>query len=288
MLDRSSGYIRAMTGDTTDAITAASTAPTGRRFAGRVAIVTGSSLDPSIGRSTATRLAREGAAVVINGRSEEPLAAAERDLRAAGLEVAAVPGSLEDDDTPRRLADAAVERYGRVDAVVNTVGGTRYQGSPREIDRDAYLQTVELNTWGTIALVQHALRGGLADGGGAVVNVSSGTVNKTTPSMIAYAAAKAALNAVTRTLARDLGPLGVRVNAVAPGLTRTSATRAMWEADDGAGAGANLLLGRLTTAEDIANACVFLLSDEAAAITGVVIDVDGGNHLQSGGWTPMA
>ena len=263
------------------------TGAAGGRFRGRVAIVTGSSHDPSIGRSTATRLAREGASVIINGRSDETLRTAERELRDAGFEVAAVAGALQDDETPTRLVDAAVDRYGRLDAVVNTVGGTRFQGSPREIDRAAYLKTVELNTWGSIALVQEALRGGLADGGGAVVNVSSGTVNKTTPSMIAYAAAKAALNAVTRTLARDLGPLGVRVNAVAPGLTKTSGTRSMWEADDGAAAGRNLVLGRLTTADDIANACAFLLSDEAASITGVVIDVDGGNHLQGGGWTPM-
>lgn len=264
------------------------TGAAGGRFRGRVAIVTGSSRDPSIGRSTARRLAREGASVVINGRSDEPLRSAERELRDEGLEVAGVAGSLQDDATAARLVDAAIDRYGRLDAVVNTVGGTWYQGSPRDIDRAAYLKTVELNTWGSIALVQEALRGGLADGGGAVVNVSSGTVNKTTPSMIAYAAAKAALNAVTRTLARDLGPLGVRVNAVAPGLTKTSGTRSMWESDDGAAAGRNLVLGRLTTADDIANACAFLLSDEAASITGVVIDVDGGNHLQGGGWTPMA
>jgi 3-oxoacyl-[acyl-carrier protein] reductase len=264
------------------------TGAAGGRFRGRVAIVTGSSRDPSIGRSTATRLAREGASVIINGRSDEPLRTAERELRDEGLEVAGVAGSLQDDATAARLVDTAIDRYGRLDAVVNTVGGTRYQGSPRDIDRAAYLKTVELNTWGTIALVQEALRGGLADGGGAVVNVSSGTVNKTTPSMIAYAAAKAALNAVTRTLARDLGPLGVRVNVVAPGLTKTSGTRSMWESDGGAAAGRNLVLGRLTTAEDIANACAFLLSDEAASITGVVIDVDGGNHLQGGGWTPMA
>jgi len=264
------------------------TGAAGGRFRGKVAIVTGSSHDPSIGRSTASRLAREGASVIINGRSDEQLRTAERELRDEGLEVAGVAGSLQDDATAGRLVEGAIDRYGRLDAVVNTVGGTRYQGSPREIDRAAYLKTVELNTWGTIALIQEALRGGLADGGGAVVNVSSGTVNKTTPSMIAYAAAKAALNAVTRTLARDLGPLGVRVNAVAPGLTKTSGTRSMWESDDGAGAGRNLVLGRLATADDIANACAFLLSDEAASITGVVIDVDGGNHLQGGGWTPMA
>jgi NAD(P)-dependent dehydrogenase (short-subunit alcohol dehydrogenase family) len=264
------------------------TGAAGGRFRGKVAIVTGSSHDPSIGRSTASRLAREGASVIINGRSDEQLRTAERELRDEGLEVAGVAGSLQDDATAGRLVAAAIDRHGRLDAVVNTVGGTRYQGSPREIDRAAYLKTVELNTWGSIALIQEALRGGLADGGGAVVNVSSGTVNKTTPSMIAYAAAKAALNAVTRTLARDLGPLGVRVNAVAPGLTKTSGTRSMWESDDGAGAARNLVLGRLTTADDIANACAFLLSDEAASITGVVIDVDGGNHLQGGGWTPMA
>ncbi|MGH9217138.1 MAG: SDR family NAD(P)-dependent oxidoreductase, partial [Acidimicrobiales bacterium] len=94
------------------------------RFHGKVAIVTGSTLDPSIGRSTATRLAREGASVVINGRSEEPLRAAERELRDAGFEVVAVAGSLQDDATPIRLVDAAVDSYGRLDAVVNTVGGT--------------------------------------------------------------------------------------------------------------------------------------------------------------------
>lgn len=257
------------------------------RFAGKVAIVTGASLDPSIGRSTATRLAQEGASVVINARSEAPLRATERALRDAGLQVTAVAGSTEDDETAGRLVSTAIETYGRLDAIVNTVGGSRFQGTPRNLDKAGLLSTIELNTWGAINLIQQALAGGLADGGGSVVNISSGTVNKTTPSMIAYAAAKSALNAITRTLARDLGTLGVRVNAVSPGLTRTSATQAMWEPDDGAAAAQNLLLKRLTTAQDIANACVFLLSEDARQITGQIIDVDGGNHLMGGGWTPM-
>jgi len=225
--------------------------------------------------------------VVINARAETVLRDAERELRKEGLEVSAVPGSTEDDETTRRLVEVALERYGRLDAVVNTVGGAPHPGPPNSLDKASLRETIELNTWGAVALIQRAVEAGLAEGGGAVVNISSGTLRKTTPNMIAYAAAKSALNAITRTLARDLGALGIRVNAVAPGLTQTHATRAMWEPDDGKAAGENLILGRLTQADDIANACAFLLSEDARQITGQIIDVDGGNHLMGGGWTPM-
>lgn len=258
-----------------------------RRFAGRVALVSGASSDPSIGRSTVFRLGAEGAAVVVNGRRPEPLRAVEESLRAAGVPVVSVVGSVGDAGVPERIVAAALDAFGRVDLVVNTVGGATYRGSPREITRDQLVDTFELNTWTALALVQAAVAGGLTEDGGAVVNISSGTVNKSTPSMLAYAAGKAALNAMTRTLARDLAPDGVRVNGVAPGLTMSTATRSMWEADGGVAAGAQTPLQRMTTADDIAATVCFLLSDDAAAITGVTIDVDGGNHLMSG-WTPMA
>lgn len=257
-----------------------------RRFDGKVAVVSGASSDPSIGRSTAFRLGAEGAALVINGRTPERLRATEEALRDAGVPVVSVGGSVGDDGVPERIVGAAVDTFGRVDLVVNTVGGATYRGSPREITRADLVETFELNTWTALAVVQAAVDHGLAEGGGAVVNISSGTVNKTTPSMLAYAAAKAALNAMTRTLAHDLASDGVRVNAVAPGLTMTTATRPMWEPDGGAAAGAQNPLRRLATADDIAAAVCFLLSDDAAAITGLTLDVDGGNHLMSG-WTPM-
>jgi NAD(P)-dependent dehydrogenase (short-subunit alcohol dehydrogenase family) len=261
----------------------------GRRFNGKVAIVTGSSAEPSIGRSCATRLAREGASVVINGRSPAQLQEAEQTLRDEGLEVAAVAGSLEDDRTVAVLVDTALDRFGAVNLLVNTVGGAPYPGPIWDLDRNDLIGTFALNTWPTVALVKEAMARGLAEReGSAVVNISSGSPNKTTPNMIAYAAAKAALNALTRTMAADAGRRGVRVNAVSPGLTRTTATRDMWEADGGSGAGAHLLLRRLTTADDIAAAALFLLSEDARQITGVVVDVDGGNHLQSGGWSPFA
>jgi NAD(P)-dependent dehydrogenase (short-subunit alcohol dehydrogenase family) len=261
--------------------------PTGR-FAGKVAIVTGASTDPGIGTASARRLAGEGASVVINARGEARLQATERMLLDEGLDVVAWPGSAADPEVPGLLVDLAVERFGRIDLLVNAVGGVPFVGSALDLGRDDLLATVGLNTWPALSLIQAAMARGLADGGGAVVNISSGSPLKTTPSMAAYAAAKSALNALTRTLANDLGARGVRVNAVSPGLTRTEATRDMWIDDGGRAAGRHILLGRLTEADDIAAAVAFLLSDEASSITGVLLDVDGGNHVDTGSWSPFS
>lgn len=258
----------------------------GQRFSGRVAIVTGSTADPSIGRSCAFRLAREGASVVVNGRDEDRVASTEAALRAEGLAVVGVAGSMDTEPAVAMLTDRALEAFGRIDLIVNTVGGAPYPLSFDTITEAQLLETVRLNTWPAVALIRAALDRGLADDAGSVVNISSGSPRKTTSAMVAYAAAKAALNAMTRTMAADLAGRGVRVNAVSPGLVRTTATRPMWKSDDGAAAGSNLPLGRLTEADDIAGAVCFLLSDDARQITGITLDVDGGNHLSSG-WTPI-
>ena len=246
----------------------------------------GSSANPSIGRSCAVRLGLEGASVVINGRDPAALAATERDLRARGIAVVAVAGSMEDDATPSRLVEAAREHFGRIDHLVNTIGGPHFAGSFEVMDKEGLVDTVALNTWPTLALIQAGAAGGLAEGGGSVVNISSGAPRKTTPSMVAYAAAKAALNALTRTIAADLGPRGVRVNAVSPGLTKTSGTKAIVGGRRGPGRRRQAGPGPAHRADDIAAAAAFLLSDDARQITGVVLDVDGGNHL-AGGWSPF-
>lgn len=256
------------------------------RFDGRVAIVTGSTRSPSIGRSTARRLGAESASVVINGRDERYLGDSLEELLAAGVPAVAVAGPVGDDSVAEELCRRAVEHFGRIDLLVNTVGGVISQDAPRSLDRGDLLDTFELNCWTALSMIQAACRHGLGAPGGAVVNISSGTVHKTTSSMLAYAAAKAGLNAMTRTLAADLAGEGIRVNAVAPGLTQTTVTRSMWESDGGASVGSRSPLGRLTTADDIAAAVSFLLSDDAASITGVTIDVDAGNHLESG-WSPI-
>ncbi len=255
------------------------------RFSGRVAIVTGSTADPSIGRSSAFRLAREGASVVVNGRDPDRVAATEAELRAEGFDAVGVVGSMDTEEAVAVLTDRAVDAFGRIDLLVCTVGGAPYPLSFDTISEAQLLETIRLNTWPGVALIRAALARGLGDGG-AVVTISSGSPRKTTSAMVAYASAKAALNAMTRTIAADLAPKGIRVNAVSPGLVRTTATRPMWKSDAGAAAGSNLPLGRLTEADDIAAAVCFLLSDDARQITGITLDVDGGNHLSSG-WTPI-
>jgi NAD(P)-dependent dehydrogenase (short-subunit alcohol dehydrogenase family) len=251
-----------------------------------VAIVTGSTADPSIGRACALRLAREGASVVINGRDADRVAAAEAAFRTEGLPVVGVVGSMDNETAAATITDSAIDAFGRIDLLVATVGGAPHPLPFDAISEAQMLETVRLNTWPTVALIRAALTRGLADNGGSVVSISSGSPKKTTSSMVSYAAAKAALNAMTRTMAADLAGRGVRVNAVSPGLVRTTATRPMWRADDGAAAGANLPLGRLTEADDIAGAVCFLLSGDARQITGITLDVDAGNHLSSG-WTPI-
>jgi NAD(P)-dependent dehydrogenase (short-subunit alcohol dehydrogenase family) len=257
-----------------------------QRFSGQVAVVTGSTADPSIGRSCASRLAREGASVVINGRNADRVASTEASFRSEGLDVVGVVGSMDTEPAVAQLTDRAIEAYGRIDLIVSTVGGAPYPLSFDAISEAQLIETIRLNTWPGVALIRAALERGLGDNGGSVVTISSGSPHKTTSAMVAYASAKAALNAMTRTIAADLAGQGVRVNAVSPGLVRTTATRPIWEADAGAAAGSNLPLGRLTEADDIAAAVCFLLSDDARQITGITLDVDGGNHLGRG-WTPI-
>jgi len=255
-------------------------------FSGRVAVVTGSTADPSIGRACAFRLARAGASVVVNGRDDERLASTVAALRSEGWRAVGLAGSMDSESATAMLCDCALEEFGQIDLLVSTVGGAPFPRSFDSINEAQLLETFRLNTWPAVVLIRAAMERGLADRDGSVVVISSGSPRKTTSAMVSYAAAKAALNAMTRTIAADLAGR-VRVNAVSPGLVRTSATRPVWEPDGGAAAAANVPVGRLTEAEDVAAAVCFLLSEDARQITGITLDVDGGNHLASGGWTPV-
>jgi NAD(P)-dependent dehydrogenase (short-subunit alcohol dehydrogenase family) len=246
----------------------------GMRFEGKVAIVTGSS--KGIGNAVATRLAADGASVVLNGRAVDDLDQATAELSARGACVRSVVADLTDDDAGERLVDAAVESFGRIDLIVSSIGLAPYIGPVAGADRESFARTMVGNTWLCMSLVQAALKAGLG-AGGSIVNISAiGTRKHFAPAAI-YSASKAALDGLTESLALELGPLGIRVNAVAPGLTLTPTTQFMLADDEmRARQAAAVPLGRIGQPEDIANAVAFLLSDEASYITGVVLDVDGG------------
>jgi ketoreductase RED2 len=248
-----------------------------RRFEGKVAIVTGSS--SGIGAATAQRLAAEGAAVVVNSSSSvEAGETVAEELRTAGARAAYERADVADAGDRTRLVDATVDRFGRLDVLVNNAGVTRVipHHDLEAVTEEVFRRILEVNVLGTFELTKLALPHLRSAGAGAVVNVTSIAGVRPTGSSVPYAVSKAALNHLTQLLANVSGP-EVRVNAVAPGLVRTP-----WTADWGPlheSMVARAPLGRSAEPEDIAA----VIADVAAAsyLTGAVVVVDGGFTLRT-------
>ena len=247
-----------------------------KRFEGRVAIVTGSSR--GIGRATALRLAAEGAAVVLNGREMEPLELLATEIAKAGGRAVFVSGSVSESAIPAELVRVAIEKFSRIDLVVNNVGVSPYYGPLMGVDRERFSKTMISNTWPAVSLVQEAVAGGLGDQG-AVLNISTIGSRQVQPYAAPYTASKSALDVLTKVMARELGRRGIRVNGIAPGLIRTRTSSAVSSGESGDREAEILPLGRLGEPDDIASAAAFLLSKEASWITGETLVIDGGRLL---------
>ena len=240
-------------------------------LAGKVALVTGST--SGIGEAVARHYAAHGASVVIN--SSRSVEAGER-IAAELPDAIYVQGSIADDGVPQRLVDAAVERWGRLDVLVNNAGVTR-SIPHRDLDAasvDVWREIFEVNVFGTWELSRVAVPH-LREQQGSIVMITSLAGVRPTGSSIPYAASKAALNHLTALLANTLGP-DVRVNAIAPGLVATPWTED-WD-DIHAAVGAMAPMKRSATPADIVDLALVLATN--TYVTGEVIVVDGGLQLR--------
>ncbi len=242
-------------------------------LAGQVAVVTGASR--GIGRAIAAGLLAAGARVVLTARSPEGLELARAELDPGGAgRVVVSPGRADDPAHQQVTVALALERFGRLDLLVNNAGINPAYGRLVDADLGAVRKILEVNLVAGLAWVQHAWRDWMSEHGGAVLNVASVAGLTPATGIGAYGVSKAGLIHLTRQLAAELAP-GVRVNAVAPAVVTTDFARALYEGREEQVA-AGYPLGRLGRPEDVARLAVFLLGPAAGWITGQTIVVDGG------------
>ena len=250
-------------------------------LAGRTAVVTGAGA--GIGKGIALGFAAFGARVAVLERIEETARATAEAIVAAGGQALALPTDVRDGDAVERAMAAVVERLGGVDVLVNNVGGTFHAAFVETTEKgwDALIRTnLKSVLHGTRAAAPRMIAQGR---GGSVINIVSIEGVRAAPAYATYAACKAAVINFTQSMALELAPHQVRVNAIAPDICLTEGLRSMVGEAELARHRHLVPLGRAGVPEDVAGAAVFLASDLASYVTGVTLHVDGGTHA-AGGW----
>ncbi|HKR28505.1 MAG TPA: 3-oxoacyl-[acyl-carrier-protein] reductase [Acidobacteriaceae bacterium] len=242
---------------------------------GKTALVTGAS--QGIGRACALALAAAGARVALAARSEDKLNQVAAEIAAKGGSAAVFTLDIASDESIKACAKAAISHFGAIDILVNNAGITRDTLALRmkRADWDAVLQT---NLTGSFLMTQAVLSAMLKARWGRIVNITSVVGETGQAGQANYAASKAGLIGLTKSLARELASRNITVNAVAPGFIETAMTAVLDEKQRESML-SQIPLGRPGTDADIAHAVAFLASDEAAYITGHVLDVNGGMYM---------
>ena len=241
-------------------------------LSGQVAIVTGGGA--GIGRGIAELFSEAGAAVVVSDLKQETAEQVASGIVAAGGRAVAVACDVTNAQARQGLVDAAIAAFGKVTILVNNAGG----GGPKPfaMPMPDFEWAYRLNVFSTFRLTQLCAPHMKQRGGGAVVNISSMAGENTNSGMASYSSSKAAVNHLTRNIAYDLGPMGIRVNAIAPGAIKTHALATVLTPEIEKHMLAKTPLARLGEADDIAYAALFLCAPASSWISGQVLTVSGG------------
>lgn len=242
-------------------------------FSDRVVIVTGAT--GGIGSATAEAFADANAKLVLHGRREDALEDSVRAFAERGVEAVWVAGNVRTPETAKAIAETALSSFGRIDVLVNNAGGN-FGARLETLSPNAWNATVEANLSGAFHCATACLDAFERQGGGVVLNVGSVSANHAHPLRGAYAAAKAGVASLTRTMAWEWADRGIRVNCIEPGAILTTSSRFAAEGDILERVERYIAIGRVGRPEEIAGACLFLCSDAASYITGAVLPVAGG------------
>jgi 3-oxoacyl-[acyl-carrier protein] reductase len=249
------------------------------RLNNRTVIVTGAARN--IGKEYALGLAAEGASVVV-ADIRDPEATV-KEIEAEGGTAIGVTVDISDEASVADLMAASTERFGRIDGLVNNAAlyGDVEQGPLEMLTAEVWDRTMAVNVRGTFLCLKAVVPIMREGGSGSIVNISSGTVFHGTPGAANYVASKAAVIGLSRVAARELGPMGIRVNVITPGFTMSEASKEIARRtglNDMAleGIRSQVALGRLEQPSDLVGTVLYLLSDDSAFVTGQTINVDGG------------
>ena len=246
-----------------------------KRFEGKVALVTGASR--GIGEAVARRLAAEGATVLGAARTAEALEKLAAEVAAAGGRAVALPLDLADPAGIETAVKSALAAHGRIDVLVNNAGVTEDNLILR-MSKEAWDRVLATNLTGVFLLTQAVIKSMVRKRYGRIVNVTSVVGLMGNAGQANYAASKAGLVGLTKSIARELGSRNITCNAVAPGFVETAMTEKMTE-EAKATLSSQIPLGRLGAPDDIAAAVAYLASDEASYVTGHVLNVSGGLYM---------
>jgi dehydrogenase/reductase SDR family protein 4 len=244
-------------------------------LSGRVAIVSGGSR--GIGRAIALGLASYGADVVVASRKQEDLDVVAGEIRAIGRRAAAIATHMRNREDIEGLVAATLEEFGKIDILVNNAGTNPYFGPLLDIEERTWDQIMTVNLKGYFLLAQAVGRGMKERGSGNIINVSSRGGRRASPGLGCYSISKAGVIMLTQVLAQELGPHGIRVNAIAPAIVQTRFAEALWSNEQILRATIETTpLRRIALPEEMAGVCVWLASDASSYVTGQTIVLDGG------------